>query len=286
MKPYDFDYVRAESLEQVFELLRTHGDGARLLAGGQSLIASLNMRLSAPQLLIDITALKELTGVRIEAGAVRIGALTRHVEIQRSEAIRRHVPLLSLAIEHVAHAAIRNRGTIGGSIAFADPAAELPACAVALEADLHLLGPDGERRVAAGAFFRDLYTTALRPDEILHSIAFPCAPPGAVAAFREFARRRGDFALAGLAASGERDGAQLKRLNLSFFGVANTPVLALDTARLCVGRPLSPETLARARAALAKELSPIGDLYAGAAMKAHLAGHFLGQVFEELRAGS
>ena len=164
MKAPPFAYARARSLVEVFDLLERHGDGAKLLAGGQSLIATLNMRLSAPQLLIDITRLTELSGIQAGNGMVKIGALTTHAEIERSPEIRKHLPLLAQAAPHIAHPAIRNVGTIGGSIALADPAAEWPACCVALDAQFVIAGKAGTRRVAAREFFKGLYATALRPD--------------------------------------------------------------------------------------------------------------------------
>jgi aerobic carbon-monoxide dehydrogenase medium subunit len=163
VKPAAFAYVRAASLDQVFDLLARHGDEARLLAGGQSLVPTLNLRLSAPAVLIDINGLDELAGISVENGGLRIGALTRQRTVEESDEVARHSPLLKMAMPHIAHPAIRNRGTVGGSIAFADPAAELPACAVALGAKIELRGPEGSRTVAADRFFHGLYETDLRP---------------------------------------------------------------------------------------------------------------------------
>ncbi|HEX9684251.1 MAG TPA: FAD binding domain-containing protein, partial [Burkholderiales bacterium] len=191
MKAPPFAYARARNLAEVFELLAAHGDGAKLLAGGQSLIATLNMRLSSPQLLIDITRLTQLSGIEVRDGRVRIGALTTHAEIERSPEIRKHLPLLAQAAPHIAHAAIRNVGTFGGSIALADPAAEWPACCVALDAQFVIAGKTGARRVAARDFFRGLYATALRPDEVLTHIEIAVPGPEYRSAFVELAQRRG-----------------------------------------------------------------------------------------------
>jgi carbon-monoxide dehydrogenase medium subunit len=282
MKPADFAYVRAESIDHALALLAEHGDAARILAGGQSLMATLNMRLSAPEVLIDINGLDELGGIALAEGALRIGALTRHAEVERSSEVAEHVPLLHQAIGHVAHPAIRNRGTLGGSIAFADPAAELPACCVALDARLILAGRGGRRVVDARAFFRDLYETALAPGEILEGVEFPLAGGDEVCAFREFTRRRGDFAIIGLAAAGTRAEVGLRSLSLVFFGVASTPVLAAGTASALVGRPIDEAVIKAAASRLDEELDPIGDLHASAAMKRHLARHYLGEVARQL----
>ncbi len=177
MKPAPFAYVRAASLDQVFDLLAEHGDEARLLAGGQSLIATLNLRLSVPAILIDINSLSDLSGISVENGALRIGALTRQRALEDSPEVTASAPLLELAIPHIAHPAIRNRGTIGGSLAYADPAAELPACAMALGAEIELEGPGGQRRVAAADFFRGLYETALGPTELISALLVPKAGP-------------------------------------------------------------------------------------------------------------
>lgn len=282
MKPYDFDYVRVSAIDEVFELLEEHGDDAKILAGGQSLMATLNMRLSAPGVLIDINDLAELRSISLTDSHLRVGALARHVDVQDSDDIARHVPLLALAMPHVAHPAIRNRGTHGGSIAFADPAAEIPACAVALDACLLLASRARERRVAARDFFQDLYQTGLEENEILTAIEYPLASPAQVARFYEFARRKGDFATVGLALSGEKADGILKKLDLVFFGIANTPVLATETAGALVGQALSPDLLHSAKATLAGEIEVLGDYYTSSAMKIHLAGHYLDLAIQEL----
>lgn len=282
MKPYDFDYIQATSIDHVLDLFDEYGDGAKLLAGGQSLIATLNMRLSAPEILIDINNLQEISGISVSEDKVRVGALTRHVEIQKSAEIAKHQPLLKLAIDYVAHAAIRNRGTHGGSIAFADPAAEIPACVVALDADLVLVSRAGERRVAARDFFHDLYETELQEKEILAAIEYPISNLNTVAAFREFARRKGDFATVGLAFNASKERDVLQNISMVYFGVANTPFLAAETAQFLTGRALSGAMVEQAQSILADELEVIGDMYASADMKTHLAKLFIKQVIDEI----
>ena len=282
MKPYDFNYIRATSITHALELLEESNGGAKILAGGQSLITTLNMRLSAPELLIDVNDLEDMQGISMVGDRLRIGALTRHVEIQQSEAVVEHVPLLKLAIDHVAHAAIRNRGTHGGSIAFADPAAEIPACTVALDASFTIRNLKGERQVSAREFFHDLYETELQEDDILVAIDYPLNSSGSVAAFREFTRRKGDFATAGLAVNATYINSQIKKLALVFFGVANTPVLARDTASQLLDQNITPALIQQAQDSLEKELEVIGDMYAGADMKLHLAKHFLKEAIEEI----
>ncbi|MEJ0070464.1 MAG: FAD binding domain-containing protein [Pseudomonadota bacterium] len=218
MKPAPFAYVRPTALAQVLELLARHGEAARILAGGQSLIATLNMRLSAPELLIDINGIGELGHITVAGDRLRIGALVRHAALGASEEVRRHAPLLARAVPFIAHPAIRNRGTIGGSLAFADPAAELPACVVALDATLELTGPHGVRKLPARAFFTGLYQTALAPGELLTAVELPIGDREAWCGFDELARRHGDYAMVGLAVQGRRAGAGFAALSAARAG--------------------------------------------------------------------
>ncbi len=282
MKAPLFAYARARSLAEVFDLLATHGDGAKLLAGGQSLIATLNMRLSAPQLLIDITRLTELSGIQVRDGLVRIGALTTHAEIERSAEIRKHLPLLAQAAPHIAHAAIRNVGTFGGSIALADPAAEWPACCVALDAQFVNAGKAGTRRVAARDFFKGLYATALRPDEVLTQVEIPVPGPEYRSAFVELAQRRGDYAIVGLAAVAKTARGALSDFRLAFLGVGPAPVLARGAMAAMEGKPASPDVIAAAVNALGKDLDPDPDLYSSAATKMQLARVLTGRALTAL----
>ncbi len=282
MKPAKFAYVRAESVAQVLDLLERSAGTAKILAGGQSLNPTLNMRLSAPETLIDINDLDELKGIRLEGDMLHVGALTRHVELEQSELIARHTPLLKQAVEHVAHAAIRNRGTIGGNVSLADPASELPACCVALDARFTIRNKLGTRVTAARDYFKDLYETDLRENDLLISISFPVAGESTVCAFREFVRRRGDFASTGLAVNAELENGVFTSFSPVFFAVANTPVLAAGVAQLLVNRTLTKEQTEQAIAAVDVDIEITGDSYTSTEMKRHLAKHYLGEVIEEL----
>ena len=282
MKAPSFAYARPDSLAETFELLERHGEAARVLAGGQSLLASLNMRLSSPELLVDITGLNELSGIRVQNGSLRVGALTRHCEIERSAEVARHVPLLAQAVVHVAHVAIRNAGTLGGSIALADPAAEYPACALALDATLVIAGASGERRVAARDFFRALYSTALAPGELLLAAEFPLLGPGYRSAFVELARRHGDYAIVGVAAHARIERGTISDLRLAYLGVGATPVRAPRAAASLEGKAYGPQTVAAAQAALGDDLDPMPDLYHSAATKLHLARVLTGRALAAL----
>jgi len=253
LKAPDFAYAKPATLAEALDLLAR--PGAKALAGGQSLIPSLNMRLSAPELLVDIGGLPGLSGISAQGGAVRIGALATHAEIGQSELVAREVPLLAKAVPHVAHAAIRNRGTLGGSLANADPAAEYPACAVALEAVIHVAGKSGSRQVRATDFFKGLFETALKEGELITAVDFPAAKAGDRSVFLELARRHGDYAIVGLAVHNRR---------FVFFGVGSTPVaFSFDGG------------LDKAKAALKATLRPAADLYNTPATKLHLAGVLL-----------
>ncbi|HWE77395.1 MAG TPA: xanthine dehydrogenase family protein subunit M [Pseudolabrys sp.] len=274
MKPAPFAYRKARSLDEAIALLGSNAD-ARLLAGGQSLIATLNMRLSAPALLIDINGLPGLDGIEARDGTVTIGALTRHVAAERSETIARQAPLIAEAIPHIAHPAIRNRGTIGGSIAFADPAAELPACLLALGGAVEVQGPGGTRHIAADDFFKNLYETALAPGEVLTGIRVPAATADTRTGFAELARRHGDYAIVGLAATARARGEGLADVRLAFFGVGNTPLRARRAEAA-----LASGDIEAAVAAL--DLTPHDDIQATGAERMHLAGVLLRRVAGQL----
>jgi carbon-monoxide dehydrogenase medium subunit len=274
VKPAPFAYHKARSLEDAVAQLAAHKD-ARLLAGGQSLIATLNMRLSAPTVLIDINGIAGLDRIELKGGTVEIGALVRHVEAERSDTIARHVPLIARAMPHIAHPAIRNRGTLGGSIAFADPAAELPACLLALGGEIEATGPRGKRSVKADDFFKGLFETALAPDEMLTALRLPAATPDTRIGFAELARRHGDYALVGLAASARAEGDKLADVRLAYFGVGDTPLRQRKAeAALMQG------SVEDAVAAL--DLAPHDDVQATAATKKHLAGVLLRRVAKQL----
>ena len=276
MKASAFSYARADSVADAVRLLAVHGDGARLLAGGQSLMSAMNLRLLAPDWLIDIGAIPDLRGITMTGATIRIGAGTRHAEIAGSPEIATHLPLLAQAIAQVAHPAIRNRGTLGGNLAHADPASELPACMLALDAVIIAAGPDGERRIAADAFFTGIYQTALRASELLVAVEIPVPASGAVCFFHEFARRQGDYAIVGLSAQALLTDGALGDLRLAYFAAGDRPTLAVKAARELTGA-LTPERLAAAQAALADDLSPHDDQQATAAMRLHLARVLLGR---------
>jgi len=271
VKAPKFSYLRAGSVEHVLELLARYGEDAAILAGGQSLLPALNLRLSQPKLLIDINRLDRLGGVELGNDHIRIGALTRHAEIAASPLILQHLPLLAEAMPHVAHPAVRNRGTFGGSIALADPAAELPACALALQARLVLLSAAGRREIAAAEFFTGLYRTARRPDELLVEAQIPLKGKAkTVSVFMELARRHGDFALAGLATELLLADGRIAEARLAYFGSDERPVLAGAVSAAITGKALDPTLAEAAVAALAGDLSPIDNAQASASMRLHL----------------
>lgn len=270
MKAAAFAYARAISVANALELLRAHGDKAKVLSGGQSLMPAMNLRLISPELVVDIGELAELRGIIVTGNVVRIGALTRHVDLLKSPDIAAHAPLLTEAIAHVGHPAIRNRGTIGGSLAHADPASELPACMVAVNATIIVRGQDGERRVAAEDFFKGIYETDLSAQELLVSVELPVADKNSVHFFQEFARRHGDYAIAGLAAQATVEDDAFTDLRLVFFAVGDRPVLAKAATKL-VNVAVTPAVLAAASKALGEELAPQDDQQASASMRRHLA---------------
>jgi carbon-monoxide dehydrogenase medium subunit len=270
VKAPKFSYVRAESVEQALALLHRHGEEARILAGGQSLMPALNMRLSQPRLLIDINRLEALRGITLEGERVRIGAMTRHAEVARSPVVARHLPLIAQAMPHVAHMAVRNRGTFGGSLALADPAAEMPACAVALGATLVLQSVAGRREVEAEDFFLGLYATARRPDELLVEALIPVERPGTVSVFLELARRHGDFALAGIAARLALDGDRVAQARLVYFGSEDRPVLAIHAASQIEGRRVGAITADTIATALTQDLNPISNAQGSARLRLEL----------------
>jgi carbon-monoxide dehydrogenase medium subunit len=277
VKPAPFAYAKAKSVEHAIELLARPDGEARLLAGGQSLIATLNMRLSAPKLLIDLNGVKSLSGIAVKNGMVEIGALTRHVDAERSSDIVKHAPLIALAIPNIGHAAIRNRGTLGGSIAFADPAAELPACLLALNGEIEIAGAKGKRAVKTDDFFKGLFETALGPGDVLTAIRLPVATQDSRVGFAEFARRHGDYAMVGLAASAKKNGKGLSDVRLAYFGVGDTPVRARKAEAA-----LASGSLDEAVKALANDLNPPDDVQATGATKKHLAGVLLRRVTKQL----
>jgi carbon-monoxide dehydrogenase medium subunit len=304
MKPAPFEYHRPASLAETFDLLDRYGDDGRILAGGQSLVPALNLRLATPRAVIDINRVPDLDAIRVTGEGLVIGALVRQEALERSPLVREHAPLIAAAVPHVGHSAIRARGTIGGSLALADPAAELPACAVALGATIRAGRRGGSRDIAADDFFRGIYTTALAPGEIVTEILLPRPAAGWRWGFEELARRHGDFALAGLAAGvrvtegsaavagrGEPEASradrgiepsEYKELRLVFFGVGPRPVRARRAEAALAGRHADAEALAAAGRALDGDLDPPGDVHGSPALRRHLARVLLSRVVGRL----
>lgn len=266
MKAPAFAYARPRALEEAFDLLERHGEGARVIAGGQSLVAMLNLRLAGPDVLVDITGIGGLDRIAVSGGHLRLGALVRHRDIERSPEVAQHCPLLAQAAPHIAHVAIRNAGTLGGSLALADPAAEWPACMLALDAVFRLVSRKDERHVRAREFFKGLYATDLRAGELLAEVEVPLLP-GYRAAFLELARRRGDYAIVGVAAVARNDAGRLRDVRLAYLGGGPTPVLARRAMAAAEGAVPGDDL----SAALAQDLDPIADLENTAATKRHLA---------------
>jgi carbon-monoxide dehydrogenase medium subunit len=239
MKPAAFHYHRPRTLAQALALLAEHGAEAKLIAGGQSLGPMMNMRLAQPAELVDLNALHDLDFFRIHENQIEIGALARHHALASSPLVRTHCPLLADAAQTIGHYAIRSRGTLGGSLAHADPAAQLPLVAATLAAEITVASPRGERRLAAGEFFVSLMTTALEPDEIVVSVRFPKAAPGERQAYLQFSRRQGDFAIVAVAAT-----LNSNQLRLGIGGVEDKPVVLAELAARAGGKHLDPSALA------------------------------------------
>jgi len=286
MKPPAIDYVRADSLDHAQALLAEHADDARILAGGQSLMPLLNMRLASPKVLVDINRIAGLDTIAADGGHLTIGTLARHSDVLRSDRVAERAPLIRLGLRHVAHTGVRNRGTFGGSLALADPAAELPACALTLDAEMVLSSrAGGERTVPARDFFQGLYQTAIRPDEILTQIRVPAARPEQLFAFGEVARRHGDYAILGIAAAASvRDGV-LADTALCFFGTGERPARAFAAAERLNGQPISDIDAADAIDAVTEDVTFTGDPQASAELRRHLAGVLLRRALDEIVGG-
>lgn len=273
MKPAPFEYYVPDSLQEALELLKEHGEGAKVLAGGQSLVPTMNFRVVQPAVLIDLNRISELVYLGENHGALQIGAMVTERRLEFDPLVSKRTPLLTEAMPHVAHPQIRNRGTLGGSLANADPAAELPVITTALEARFLARGMNGERWVEAQDFFVGMFTTALAPDEILVGVELPVQAPRTGWSFLEFAPRPGDYALMGIAAllaldeSGRCEAAKLIYLN-----AGEGPVPAPEAARLLIGERIREEVIvAAADLASAKELSPFGNIHASSEFQRHLA---------------
>jgi len=272
MKPAPFKYVRASSLDHALSVKAEYGDEARFLAGGQSLIPSMNFRLARPAVLIDINGVAELASVDL-GGETRVGALTRYATLERNGAFLKACPLFADALPHIAHPQIRNRGTVGGNLSHADPASELPAVALAMQARMTLKSSLGERELDASEFFVGLLTTGILDDEMLAEISFPPVPPATGTCFMEVARRRGDFALAGVAAIVSLDEeARCTGIRVTLCGVGDTPVDASAAAASLIGRRCTDQAIEAVAADVQRTIEPPGNVHASADYQRHVAG--------------
>jgi aerobic carbon-monoxide dehydrogenase medium subunit len=280
MKAAAFDYRKVQTIDQAIGLLQDFGDNAKLIAGGQSLLPSLNMRLSAPELLIDLNGVDELKGIQVRTEnnqeIIFLGAMTTHTEIEDSAVVAEKLPLLKKAVPHIAHRAIRNLGTWGGSIVYGDPAAEWPACAIALGGVMVIAGPEGRRKIAAKDFFIDLYTTDLQANEILLGTEFTLSKLQTKDYFDELARRHGDYAIAGLTVQIEHLDDVIKAARIVYFSIASTPIVAAQAQTLLVGTSLQninhPDLVLQCQIAVRSEIQTMSDLTNSAKMKTHLIG--------------
>lgn len=277
MKPAAFEYVVANSIEQAVAALAQAGGDAKILAGGQSLVPMLNFRLLRPAILVDINRIPDLAFIEDAGDAVKIGTLTRHHQLETSPVIAKHFPMLSYAMTHVAHLAIRNRGTIGGSLSHADPAAELPMMALLLGAKLHIISGRGKRTVEAREFFRDTLTVDLAEDELLTEIHLPKLPPRTGWGFEEVARRAGDFALAAVGATITMSGGVTKEARIALTGVGPTPLRASEAEALLVGQKPEAKLMAQVTETVRAVIEPETDLHASADYRRHLAGALAGR---------
>lgn len=274
MKPAPFDYIAPQNLDEALDVMAEHGFDAKLLAGGQSLLPVMNFRLAQPAIIVDINDVPELSFIRPGSeGGVRIGAMVRHSQLEHSQTIAGYAPLIFETMPHIAHPQIRNRGTIGGSLAHADPAAELPVITVALEARFRLQRSGSDRWVSAEDFYQSLFTTALEPEEILVEVDIPPFPANSGCAFMELARRHGDYAQVGAAALVTLDEAMVcRRARLVYLNVGEIPIVANKAAARLVGEQASPDLIEEvAHLAVQDEIDPTTDIHATAEYKRHLA---------------
>jgi carbon-monoxide dehydrogenase medium subunit/6-hydroxypseudooxynicotine dehydrogenase subunit alpha len=270
VKPPQFDYHDPRGVDETLALLAEHGEDAKLLAGGQSLVPLLNFRLTYPEHLIDLSRVPELSYVRRQNGVLRIGAMTRQTTLECSPLVGAHWPLLTDALKFVAHAQIRNRGTVGGSVAHADPAAELPVAFVALEARFHVLSRNGRRTIAANDFFITHLTTALEPEELLVEIEVPPLPASTGSAFTEYARRHGDFALGGAAALLTFENGACSRARIALLAAADTPLRPEAAERALEGGPVNDEAAAEAARLAVADIAPTGDIHGSTEYRQYL----------------
>jgi carbon-monoxide dehydrogenase medium subunit len=267
VKPAPFVYIAAESTEDAVAALAEHADEAKILAGGQSLVPVMNLRLARPAVLVDINPVRELAGIRVN-GAIEIGAVTRQIAVERSPEIQEHAPLVAEALRHVSYPAVRARGTIGGSLAHADPAAELPAVLVALDGEVVVRGPAGERTIRSEQLIAGVFTTSLSPDEVLTTVRFPVRAPDDRFGFQEVARKSGDFALVGVAAAVRGDGSA----RVVVFGVGDRPIRLPRVEETIGGRTLDAAVLDEAERVACDEVDPNSDAHASSRARRELTG--------------
>jgi CO/xanthine dehydrogenase FAD-binding subunit len=277
MKPAAFDYIAADSIAMAVAALAQAGDDGKIIAGGQSLVPMLNFRMLRPSILVDINRIAGLDVIAETNEAIHVGALTRHYQLETSPLVARHLPVLSSAMTHVAHLAIRNRGTIGGSLAHADPAAELPMMALLLDAELRIASAAGERTIAARDFFLGALTVDLAASEIITEIVLPKMPPRAGWGFEEVARRHGDFALAAVAATLTVSGSTIEQAHIALTGVGPRAHRATAAEDLLIGHALEPDMVSRVIDAVRAAIEPETDLHASSDYRRHLAGVLTGR---------
>jgi CO/xanthine dehydrogenase FAD-binding subunit len=277
MKPATFEYVVADSVVKAVTALLEADGTAKILAGGQSLVPMLNFRLVRPAILVDINRIPGLAFIEETGNTIRVGALTRHYQVETSPVVAKHLPVLASAMTHVAHLAIRNRGTIGGSLSHADPAAELPMIALLLNAKLHVVSSKGERTVAASDFFRDTLTVDLREDEMVTEIHLPNLPQNTGWGFEEVARRAGDFALAAVAVTVTASGDKVTEARIALTGVGPTPVRAHKAEALLRGEKIEPKLIGQVIDAVRAVIAPDTDLHASSDYRRHIAGVLTGR---------
>jgi carbon-monoxide dehydrogenase medium subunit len=281
LKPAPFEYVAPHSVEEALAALQQSLPDGRILAGGQSLMPLLNLRLTKPKILVDLNGISGLDGVRETAQGLSIGAMTRQRSVERAALVRERCPILAEAVRHIGHVAIRHRGTIGGSLVHADPAAELPAVALALDAKFEVARDGIDRTIRAEEFFIDYLTTALAPDEILRAIVFPIVRPSSGYALEEITRRHGDFAIAGVVAVVDLDeSGKIADARVALFGVAPTPVRARKAERALIGREPNDGAMLDAAALVDDVLDPCGDIHASSAYRKRVAAVLTARVLK------
>ena len=281
MKASAFAYARATSIDNALELLAANGDRVKVLSGGQSLMPAMNLRLISPELIVDISGLVELRGIVVHGTMIRIGALTRHVDILKSHEIATHAPLLGDAVAHVAHPAIRNRGTIGGAIANADPSADWPAAVLALDAMIEVIGPRGKRTIAARDFFKGLFETALGTDEVLVAVRIPVVA-GARAAYRKFRHPSSGYAVAGIAVVATVEGSECKDVRIAATGLADHQFRVSDAEAALKGKTVKAGQIDRAVADAFAGVTPLEDRFANARYRLQLGRTMLRRALSDV----